>query len=132
MDPQIQYVKMTAADLAATLNGTAKRVDLPFEADFIILPPAVPVAAISGIAPNGNPALIYNIQINDQANATLMFGSFPLPSALANSGVISAFVGKIRTIFVAVNLATGVDTVDVVFLVGKNCKIGTASQVFHT
>jgi hypothetical protein len=130
MDPQIQYVKMTAADLAATLNGTAMRVDLPFEADFIILPPAVPLPS-SGIANNGNIAMIYDVQINDQSNAVLMFGLFPLPTALANSGVISAFVGKIRTIFVAVN-TQDTDTEDVVFLVGKNCKIGTASQVFHT
>jgi len=130
MDPQIQYVKMTAADLAATLNGTAKRVDLPFEADFIILPPAVP-GGVAGINNNGNISLIYNIQINDESNATLMFGVFPLPSALVNSGVISAFVGKIRTIFVAVN-PQDVDTEDVVFLVGKNCKLGMASQLFHT
>jgi hypothetical protein len=131
MDPQIQYVKMTAADLSATLNGTAKRVDLPFEADFLILLPAVPQSAAPGIANNGNLALIYNIQINDQSNATLMFGVFPLPSALSNSGVISAFVGKIRTIFVAVN-QQNVDTEDVVFLVGTNCKLGFASQLFHT
>jgi hypothetical protein len=123
MKPQIQYMTVQAANL---LNNFEAHVKLPFAADWIALPEAIPdFSSPTGVIfsqSNGDSGAEFGVRINDPSAPMLLF------TAATGGLALSVFEGTVTDIYIceiAHNAA-----LPVTFIVGKDCNIGFAKAVF--
>jgi hypothetical protein len=121
--PQLAYVPVPAASL---LNNVESHIKLPFAADWIAIPQALPLVTISsGVIDsqgNGLANTQYGIRINDPSAPMLIFTADTIAQGLA------VFVGTVTDIYICTILTN--DATALTLLIGKDCDLGFSAAVF--